>query len=154
MKAKPLIAITFGDPAGMGPEIIVGAWTETVVHEWCRPLVVGHPGILRRAIELWQTDLHVQEISSPDEAEPGHGVIPCLACGSDEVLDIEPGRLDARAGQAAYEAVVAAASWRSMARSTRSPRRLCTRKPCTGRATLFPAIPSCWPASAAWTTSP
>jgi 4-phospho-D-threonate 3-dehydrogenase / 4-phospho-D-erythronate 3-dehydrogenase len=109
MKSKPLIAITMGDPAGVGPEIIVGSWTETVVHEWCRPLVVGHPGFLRRAVELWQTDLHVQEISSPDEADPSDGVIPCLACGSDEVLDILPGRLDARAGQAAYEAVVVAA---------------------------------------------
>ena len=109
MKTKPLIAITLGDPAGIGPEIIVGAWTETVVHEWCRPLVVGHPGIVRRAVELWQMDLHVQEISSPDEAEPTAGVIPCLGCGSDEVLDITPGRLDARAGQAAYAAVVTAA---------------------------------------------
>ena len=109
MKAKPLIAITLGDPAGIGPEIIVGAWTETVVHEWCRPLVVGHPGVIRRAVELWQTDLHVQEIHSPDEAEPSAGVIPCLACGSDDVLEISPGRLDARAGQAAYDAVVAAA---------------------------------------------
>src|SRR5271155_4944637 len=108
MKPKPLIAITLGDPAGVGPEIIVGAWTETVIHEACRPLVVGHPGILRRAIELWQTDLHVQEIDSPDEAEPGQGVIPCLPCGGDEVLDIKPGMLDARAGQAAYEAVGAA----------------------------------------------
>jgi 4-hydroxythreonine-4-phosphate dehydrogenase len=109
MKTKPLIAITLGDPAGIGPEIIVGAWTETVVHEWCRPLVVGHPGVVRRAVELWQTDLHVQEISSPEEAEPSRGVIPCLACGCDEVLDIKPGHLDVRAGQAAYEAVVAAA---------------------------------------------
>ena len=109
MDSKPLIAITLGDPAGIGPEIIVGAWTESVVHEWCRPLVVGHPGVLRRAVELWQTDLHVQEISSPEEAEPSQGVIPCLACGDDEVLDIKPGKLDARGGQAAYESVVAAA---------------------------------------------
>ena len=48
----PLIAVTMGDPAGVGPEIIVGAWAEPAVHEWCRPLVVGHPEILRRAVEL------------------------------------------------------------------------------------------------------
>ena len=69
----------------------------------------GAPGVLRRAVELWQTDLHVQEIVAPDEAEPSDGVIPCLACGSDDVLDVGPGRLDARAGQAAYDAVVTAA---------------------------------------------
>ena len=64
--SKPLIAVTMGDPAGIGPEIIVGAWTETVVHEWCRPLVVGHPEIIRRAVDLWQTGVEVVEIDSPE----------------------------------------------------------------------------------------
>jgi 4-hydroxythreonine-4-phosphate dehydrogenase len=109
MRAKPLIAITQGDPAGVGPEIIVGVWTETVVHEWCRPLVIGHPEVLRRAVQLWQTDLRVVEIASPEEAEPSPGTIPCIPCGTDDVLEVLPGTLDARAGQAAYEAVVAAA---------------------------------------------
>ena len=98
-----------GDPAGIGPEIIVGAWTETVIHDWCRPLVVGHPGILRRAIHLWQTDMRVVEIASPEHAEPGPGVIPCIPCCSDDVLRVPPRTLDARAGRAAYDAVVTAA---------------------------------------------
>ncbi len=107
-KQKPLIALTLGDPAGVGPEIIVGAWTETVVHDWCRPVVVGHPEILRRAVKLWQTALTVAEVDSPDRAEPSPGVIPCIPCGSDDVLDVKPGTLDARAGQAAYDAVTTA----------------------------------------------
>jgi 4-hydroxythreonine-4-phosphate dehydrogenase len=109
MEHKPLIAITQGDPAGVGPEIIVGVWAETVVHEWCRPLVIGHPEILRRAVALWQTNLRVVEIQSPDQADPSPGVIPCIPCGADDVLQVPPGKIDARAGQAAYEAVVAAA---------------------------------------------
>ena len=108
-ETRPLIALTLGDPAGVGPEIIVGAWAETVVHDCCRPLVVGHPAILRRAVELWQTNVTVREIASADQAEPSPDVIPCIPCGSDNVLGVKPGRLDARAGQAAYEAVVAAA---------------------------------------------
>jgi 4-hydroxythreonine-4-phosphate dehydrogenase len=106
--AKPLIAVTLGDPAGIGPEIIVGAWSETVVHEWCRPLVVGHPEILRRAVRLWKTNIEVAEIESPEQARPSPDVIPCIACGSPESLDVEPGTLDARAGQAAYDAIVMA----------------------------------------------
>ena len=98
-----------GDPAGVGPEIIVGGWMETVVHEWCRPLVVGHPEILRRAVALWRTGVKVVEISSPAESEPSLDVIPCLPCGSDDVLSVPHGVLDARAGHAAYEAVVLAA---------------------------------------------
>ncbi len=108
-KQRPLIALTLGDPAGVGPEIIVGAWNETVVHECCRPLVVGHPEILRRAVKLWQTGVEVREIADPGEADPAPGVIPCLPSGCDDVLDVAPGSLDARAGQAAYDAVVAAA---------------------------------------------
>ncbi len=109
MPDLPLIAVTLGDPAGVGPEIVVGAWPETFVHESCRPFVVGHPGILRRAIRLWQTRLKVVEIAKPEEARPSEGVIPCLPCGTDEVLAVKPGAIDARAGQAAYDAVVCAA---------------------------------------------
>jgi 4-phospho-D-threonate 3-dehydrogenase / 4-phospho-D-erythronate 3-dehydrogenase len=105
---KPLIAITLGDPAGIGPEIIVGAWGETVVHEWCRPVVLGHPEIVRRAVNLWQTGLEVVEIDSPRHAQPSPDVIPCIPCGSANVLDVAPGTLDGRAGQAAYDAVIAA----------------------------------------------
>jgi 4-phospho-D-threonate 3-dehydrogenase / 4-phospho-D-erythronate 3-dehydrogenase len=108
-KAKPLVAITMGDPAGIGPEIIAGAWTETVVHEWCRPVVLGRPEIMRRAVELWQTGLDVVEIGSPEEAQPSTDAIPCISCGSPDVLEAKPGMLDARAGQAAYDAVVLAA---------------------------------------------
>jgi 4-phospho-D-threonate 3-dehydrogenase / 4-phospho-D-erythronate 3-dehydrogenase len=107
--SRPTIALTLGDPAGIGPEIIAGAWTETVVHEWCRPLVVGHPEILRRAVALWRTGVKVVEVDSPASAEPSLDVIPCLPCGDDDVLAVQPGTLDARAGHAAYEAVVLAA---------------------------------------------
>ena len=106
---KPLIALTMGDPAGIGPEIIVGAWPETVVHEWCRPLVVGHPEVLRRAVKLWRTGIRVVEVASAEEACPSPGVIPCLRAGSDDMLKVSHGTIDARAGQAAYDAVVAAA---------------------------------------------
>jgi 4-hydroxythreonine-4-phosphate dehydrogenase len=104
-KPKPLIAVTMGDPAGVGPEIIVGSWTETVVHEWCRPVVFGHPEILRRAVRLWQTNLEVVEVDSPKEAQPSPGVIPCVPCGSDEMLEVQPGTIDPRAGRAAYDAI-------------------------------------------------
>jgi len=105
---RPLIALTLGDPSGIGPEIIVGSWNETVVHDCCRPVVVGHPEILRRAVRLWQTGVRVREVERPDQIDPQPGVIPCIPCGRDDALEVRPGTLDARAGQAAYDAVVAA----------------------------------------------
>ncbi len=108
-QSKPLIALTLGDPAGVGPEIIAGAWTETVLHEWCRPVVVGHPEILRRAVALWQTGLEVVEVDTVSKARPSAGSIPCIRSGSDEAAQVKPGQIDARGGQAAYDALVAAA---------------------------------------------
>ncbi len=97
-----------GDPAGVGPEILVGSWMETVIHEWCRPLVVGHPEVLRQAVALWRTGLEVVEIDSPEKARPAPDVIPCLCCGSDDALHATRGEIDPRGGQAAHDAVVTA----------------------------------------------
>ncbi|MFH1268122.1 MAG: 4-hydroxythreonine-4-phosphate dehydrogenase PdxA [Planctomycetota bacterium] len=106
---KPRIGISMGDPAGVGPEILVGAWARPEIHRWCRPVALGRPEILRRAAKLWETEAEVVAIDSPGQAEPTPGVIPCLVTGSDEALEVEPGTVDARAGRAAYDAVVAAA---------------------------------------------
>ncbi len=96
-----------GDPAGVGSETIVGAWAR--LQEYCRPLVLGHSEILRRAVELWKTGARVVPVGSCEEAEPSPDTIPCLKCGSDDVLQVTPGTIDARAGQAAYDAITKAA---------------------------------------------
>jgi len=108
-QAKPRIAVTLGDPSGVGPEIVAGAWARPEVHAWCRPLAVGRPEILRRAVALWKTGAEVVPVHSPDEAEATPSRIPCLVAGPPEAADVPPGTIDARAGQAAFDAVVAAA---------------------------------------------
>jgi 4-hydroxythreonine-4-phosphate dehydrogenase len=111
---KPLLAITLGDPAGVGPEVVVKAWSDPRVHECCRPVALGHPEILRRAVELTGSSARVEVLDSVstvaqlglDPSDPFR--IPCLPVGSDDVLDAPPAKLDPRSGQAAYEAVVLA----------------------------------------------
>jgi 4-hydroxythreonine-4-phosphate dehydrogenase len=102
----PRIAITMGDPAGIGPETIVGAWSDPTIHTFCRPLVVGHPEILRRAAQLLKSPLSIVEVDTPAAASANPLVISCLKAVSDDVLDIAPGTVDARGGQAAYDALV------------------------------------------------
>jgi len=105
----PRIALTPGDPAGIGPETIVGCWSDPAIHGCCRPLAIGHPEMLRRAVRLLNRPIEVVEIDAPAAAQPSPQVIPCLRVGSDDVLDITPGTVDARGGQAAYDALVTAA---------------------------------------------
>ena len=106
---KPLLALTLGDPAGVGPEVIAGAWPSDEIHRICRPLVIGHPAILRRAVELRRVPARVQVITAPEQADPAPNRISCLAVGSDDVLAVPPCTVDARAGQAAYDALLCAA---------------------------------------------
>ena len=106
---KPLLALTMGDPSGVGPEVIVGAWRHAPLHEWCRPLAVGHPEILRRAARLQGDSLEIVEIASPEEASPSPALLPCLKAVGDDALAAAPCSVDARSGEAAYQALVAAA---------------------------------------------
>ena len=112
---KPLLAITLGDPAGVGPEVLVRAWGDERVHQCSRPVALGHPEVLRRAVELTGSSARVEILDSLtavaqlglDPSDPF--TIPCLPVGSDEVLEAPLCKVDARSGQAAYEAVVLAA---------------------------------------------
>jgi 4-hydroxythreonine-4-phosphate dehydrogenase len=110
--SKPLLAITEGDPTGVGPETIVGAWAQPAMHEICRAVVVGHPQILQRAVDLLHTGAKVVTLSQFEAAgdiESVPKVIPCLQCGSDEAMAAKPATIDPRGGQAAYDALLMAA---------------------------------------------
>ena len=50
--SAPLIAITMGDAAGVGPEIIVKALQLEYIHEICKPLVIGESSIMQKVINL------------------------------------------------------------------------------------------------------
>jgi 4-phospho-D-threonate 3-dehydrogenase / 4-phospho-D-erythronate 3-dehydrogenase len=109
--SKPLLAITQGDPTGVGPETIVAAWAQPAMHELCRAVVVGNPTIIRRAVELLKLNAEVVSIGLYDLAsiQSSPNVIPCLWAGSDEILEAPVAMIDARGGQAAYDALVTAA---------------------------------------------
>ena len=48
---KPILAITMGDPAGIGPEITVRALNRKETYEKCRPVVTGDAAILCQAVQ-------------------------------------------------------------------------------------------------------
>lgn len=105
---KPLLAITMGDPAGIGPETIVGAWRQPAFHDLCRAVVIGRPNVMRRAAQLLGNEARVHEVSDLAQAVSDPTTLPCLACGSPAADETPPARIDARGGQAAYDALVLA----------------------------------------------
>lgn len=103
--ALPLVAVTMGDPTGIGPEVIVGAWTSPRLHLGQRVGVIGHPDILRRAVQLMRRRIEVVEVESLAAVPASANVMPCLKAGSDDAVAATPCKIDARGGQAAYDAL-------------------------------------------------
>ena len=61
----PVIGITMGDPAGVGPEIIVKSFGHSELHGWCRPLVIGDANRLREAARIVGSALIVKVDNTP-----------------------------------------------------------------------------------------
>ena len=57
---KPIIAITAGDVAGVGPEVILRALTSTAVAESCIPVLIGHALVFRQAAEKFGINVPLQ----------------------------------------------------------------------------------------------
>lgn len=60
----PVIAVTMGDPCGIGPEIIARAVAAPAVRQRCRPLVLGDPGVMERAVAITGGQLAVRPLSA------------------------------------------------------------------------------------------
>jgi 4-hydroxythreonine-4-phosphate dehydrogenase len=101
MNMKPRLLITMGDVAGIGPEIIARAWVDLTA--LCRPVVVGDPGWLRRALNLVGSPARVVPIRCPEEVFPAPHVVHCLPASTESLAEVEVGRVSARAGRAAYD---------------------------------------------------
>lgn len=110
MKKLPRLALTLGDPAGIGPEIIVRAWSDPSIHQVCRPVVFGHPEVLRQAVALVNRDNRVELLNNleDDDRATDPAIITCYPVGDDDLLQTPHGEVDARTGEAAFQAVVQA----------------------------------------------
>lgn len=106
MTKRPLLALTLGDPAGIGPEVVVKALQHTHVYQQCRPLVVGDRRMLAQAATWVQaTALGFDVVQTPDQGAYTPGVITVLDLGNADPAHITPGQVSAAAGRAAVEYV-------------------------------------------------
>lgn len=101
---SPLIAVTLGDSAGIGPEIVAKTFADEGFHRENRAVVIGDAAILRRAVKLLDLTLDVNVVAKPGEGRFEPGVVDLLPA-SELPGDLPFGELDARAGAAAFEYV-------------------------------------------------
>lgn len=110
MPTKPVIAITMGDPCGIGPEIIIKALQAPEVAKICAPLVLGDRLALERALSVCGSALLIREISAVEDARTVPvGSIPLLALSHLVETDMVYGSPSVAAGVAVYRYICHAA---------------------------------------------
>jgi 4-phospho-D-threonate 3-dehydrogenase / 4-phospho-D-erythronate 3-dehydrogenase len=100
----PRIAVTLGDPAGIGPEICLRLLGDAALARLCTPIIFGDAGVLRRVADTLKLPF-----DAPVVSDPGAVTAPAvldLRCV--DAAAITPGRVDARCGDAAFRYVIAA----------------------------------------------
>jgi 4-hydroxythreonine-4-phosphate dehydrogenase len=98
-RAKPVLGLTMGDPAGIGPEICLRALREPPILKICAPVLFGDAGVLKRL----QKNLNCRVVSIREFAkwETFDGPI-AVDCGAIDAKQVRPGKISAACGRAGY----------------------------------------------------
>ena len=99
MTNKPILAITMGDPGGIGPEIIAKALAHTAVYDQSRPLVIGERRALAAAIRITGRPLEVRCVQQPSEAGDKPGIVDLIDLNNIDIEQIGRARVCAEVGR-------------------------------------------------------
>lgn len=108
---KMKIAITVGEPAGIGAEVCVKALTKADVYEKCDPILVGDMAVVEDAIRICHLPLRVNAISSPEEATGKFGVVDIINMDLLKTGQWEYKKNSAIGGKVSYEYITRAISY-------------------------------------------
>lgn len=104
MVSRPVVGITMGDPAGIGPEICLRAVVDPRVQRAALPVIIGDGGALERVRRVSRVTRRMRTIASPVEAR-GDGAVEVLDLKNVDLAACPPGVVSAAAGRAAVEYV-------------------------------------------------
>jgi len=100
---NPIVGITMGDAAGIGPEIIVKALSLREIYEVCRPIVIGDSKVIEQAIKIVGVNLTVNPLPNIRAAKFEFGAIDVFDLSNIDLKTLKIGQVDAKAGKAAVE---------------------------------------------------
>ncbi len=105
MSTKPIIAITMGDPASIGPEIAIKALLNKKVYDTCRPVLVGDAVVFNDIINRLNLNARINIINNIKEAQFEYGVPDVLDLQLTDIKKLKLGEISGMAGNASFQAV-------------------------------------------------
>ncbi len=105
MKSRPILGISTGDPAGIGPEITIKALALPEIYEACKPLVVCDSKIVGQAISICGFNFKMNAISEPSQGIYKYGIVDVLDMNNIEMDSFRFNAVSEMTGKASYEYV-------------------------------------------------
>ena len=103
MNTNALIAITMGDPAGIGPEIIAKVFDTGEIFSLCRPVIIGHAGVMKKIVEDLRLSVSIRSLENLAGADPAPGKADVVSIGKVDLASHVWGRPTAASGKAVVE---------------------------------------------------
>lgn len=95
-----------GDPAGIGPEIIVKALNNPAIYECCKPLVFADAAVLQKAADICKSALRINRVKDIEKSLFEYGTIDVYDLDNVDQSLLEYGKVSPMAGNAAFESIL------------------------------------------------
>jgi len=102
-QTRPGIAVMIGDPNGIGPEVIVKAWTTGMAQKVCKPVLVGSKEAVVGGVNICGLDVEVRVVDGIGDLVGDPRVIEVLDSGKLDPAEIRPGQVSEACGRACAE---------------------------------------------------
>jgi len=100
---RPIIAITMGDPAGIGAEIIVKALSKKDIYKKSKPITIGSKCVIDDALKFIPSNLKLNVIKNTEEVKGEFGIIDFIDLDNIKLDEFNYGKISAKAGQASLD---------------------------------------------------
>jgi len=100
---KPIVGVTMGDPASIGPEIACKMFADKTIYDFCRPLIVGDSASLSEGMKVGKVMLQLNPIKKASEGKFVHGTIDVIDLHNVDMKNLKMGEPQAMAGKACVE---------------------------------------------------
>ncbi|HIE18311.1 TPA: 4-hydroxythreonine-4-phosphate dehydrogenase PdxA [Candidatus Bathyarchaeota archaeon] len=100
---RPIVGVTMGDPAGIGPEITLKALSKPSVCRLCKPVVIGDLKLLEKTSEKLSLDISLRDTDSLGEALGKIGIVDVIDLENIDLSSFEFGKASAKGGKASVE---------------------------------------------------
>ena len=105
MNNKPIIAITMGDPASIGPEIAIKALLKKNIYNICKPIIVGDAKVFQQIIDLLKLDAEINVITNVKDAKFEFSKPDVFDLNNVDITRLKFGEINAMCGEASFQSV-------------------------------------------------